>query len=84
MDRGEKAQFPPTLIIQGTSDDNVPMSIPERFVPAYQQAGGSIEIEIFPDMVHGFANTPGPESDRAIARMKDFVARQLAGARAAV
>lgn len=84
LERGEKVELPPTLIIQGTSDDNVPMSIPERFVAAYGQAGGAIEIEVFANMVHGFGNTPGPESDRAIERMKGFVAQQLAGDRAAV
>ncbi|MFQ6026096.1 MAG: alpha/beta hydrolase [Dehalococcoidia bacterium] len=84
LERGEKVQLPPALIIQGTSDDNVPMSIPENFVAAYQKAGGTIEIEVFPDMVHGFANTPGPASDRAIERMKGFVARQLSGSKAAV
>ena len=76
--------MPPTLIVQGTSDDNVPLSIPERFVEAYRAAGGTVELEMFPDMVHGFGNTPGPESDRAIELMKSFVARQLSTAKAAV
>jgi acetyl esterase/lipase len=77
LDRGEKVELPPTLIIQGTADDNVPMSIPTSFVPAYRAAGGQIEIEIFPGRVHGFGNTPGPDSDRAVALMKGFIAKQL-------
>ena len=77
LDRGEPVQLPPTLIIQGTRDDNVPMSIPENFTAAYQAAGGRIQLEIFPDMPHGFGNTPGSESDRAIDLMKSFIAHQL-------
>lgn len=77
LDRGEPVQLPPTLIIQGTRDDNVPMSIPENFTAAYQAAGGSIQLEVFPDMPHGFGNTPGAASDRALSLMKTFIARQL-------
>ena len=84
LERGEKVELPPTLIIQGTSDDNVPMSIPTRFESAFRAAGGEIELEIFPGQVHGFGNVPGPESDRALELMKAFVARQLTRARAAV
>lgn len=84
LERGEKVELPPTLIIQGTSDDNVPMSIPNSFEAAFRGAGGEIELEIFPDQVHGFGNTPGPQSDRALDLMKAFVARQLTRAKAAV
>ena len=84
LERGERVELPPTLIVQGTNDDNVPMSIPENFVRAFRAAGGDIELEIFPGMPHGFGNTPGPESQRAIDLMKTFVARQLTKAAAAV
>ncbi len=84
LDRGESPVSPPVLIIQGTADDNVPLSIPHRFVEAYRAAGGSVELELFPGMPHGFARDPGPESDRALKLMKAFIARQLheAGIRA--
>jgi acetyl esterase/lipase len=84
LERGERVELPPALIIQGTSDDNVPMSIPTNFVKAFRAAGGEIQLEIFPGQVHGFGNTPGPESNRALELMKAFVARQLTRARAAV
>ena len=78
LDRGEHAVLPPVLIIQGTADDNVPMSIPESFVASYRPAGGEIELEVFPGMPHRFGEDPGPETDRALGLMKGFVARQLA------
>ena len=83
LDRGEAVELPPTLIIQGTADTNLTMAMTERFVAAYRAAGGAIELEKFPDMPHGFGNTPGPDADRALALMKAFVARQLAMATAA-
>ncbi len=78
--RGEDAQLPPTLIVQGTADNNLPVPVTEQFVSAYREAGGDIELELFPEMPHLFGNTPGPESDRAVALMKKFVARCLSEA----
>lgn len=84
LERGEKTELPPTILIQGTNDGNVPLSIPQRFEEAYRRAGGHLELELFQDQVHGFGNTPGPESDRAIELMKGFIAKQLARTAAAV
>lgn len=84
LERGEKAELPPTILIQGTNDRNVPQSIPTRFEEAYRKAGGHLELEWFQDQVHGFGNTAGPESDRAIQLMKGFVAKQLSRTGAAV
>ncbi len=78
LERGENVLLPPTLIIQGTRDDNVPLAIPQRFETAFRTAGGDIQVEYFTDMPHGFGNMPGPESDRAIGMIKAFVARCLA------
>lgn len=77
LERGEHVATPPVLILQGTNDSNVPLSISERFVETYAAAGGSAQRELFPDMPHGFARDPGPETDRAIALMKTFLAEQL-------
>lgn len=76
LERGESLNLPPALIIQGTADNNVPLDSVHRFVKAYRAAGGTVDIEWFPDMPHGFANKPGVESDRALEIIKDFVFRQ--------
>jgi acetyl esterase/lipase len=52
--------------------------VTKEFVSAYRDAGGEIELEMFPDMPHLFGNTPGPDSERATALMKKFVAKCLA------
>ncbi len=69
---------------KGSYDDNVPLSISQRFAEAYRAAGGAVELELFPDMPHGFARNPGAASDRALELMKAFVARQLTGSQATV
>ncbi len=76
--------MPPLLIVQGTADENIPMSIPERFVETYREAGGSVELEIFPGLPHAFGRTPGPDTDRAIDLIMAFVSRQLAASKATV
>ena len=77
LQRGEEAVLPPTLIVQGTADNNLPVPVTERFAADYRKAGGDLELEMFPDMPHLFGNTPGPDSDRAIALMKKFASRIL-------
>ena len=75
--RGEKSELPPTLIVQGTADTNLPVPITEQFADDYRAAGGDMELNLFPGMPHLFGNTPGADSDRAIGLMKKFVARIL-------
>jgi acetyl esterase len=77
LDRGEKVELPPALLIQGTADNNLTMAMSLRFVASYRLAGGEAELEQFADMPHGFGNQPGPEAERAHETMKTFVARQL-------
>ena len=84
LERGEPATLSPTLVIQGTADSNVPLSIPQKFEETYRKAGGEIQVEYFPGMPHGFGNQPFPESQRAIELMKGFIARQLSPTTAAV
>ena len=81
LERGEKVYMPPTLILQGTADDNLPLTIPQRFEASYRAAGREVEVEWFPDMPHGFGREPGPATDRALELMKAFVARQLTASR---
>jgi acetyl esterase len=83
LDRGEPAELPPVILLQGTADTNLTVPMSERFVASYRAAGGQADLELFPEMPHGFGNQPGPESERAIALLKAFVARQLAASASA-
>lgn len=77
LERGEAVDLPEVLVVQGTEDMNLPLTLPQRFAPAYRAAGGTISVAWFPGMPHGFTNRPGPDTDRAIELMKVFVARRL-------
>ena len=78
LDRGEQVDLLPTLVIHGTADENVPIEHAERFVESYKAAGADVELERFEGQPHGFANEPGPQTDRLVAMVKAFVAKQLA------
>ena len=73
---GEATARPPVWIAQPDQDDNVPAAITEAFVRAYRQAGGHVEHEHFPSARHGFVQQAGPDTDKCIAQVKDFIGRQ--------
>jgi acetyl esterase/lipase len=76
---GAAAALPPLWLAQPTQDDNVPAAITEAFVAAYRAAGGRIEHVPFPNARHGFIQQTSPDSDKCLALVRDFVARQLGG-----
>jgi acetyl esterase len=78
LERGEAMALPPILVVQGTDDGNIPLPMIERFASSYRAAGGAIELALFEGQPHGFANRPGPETDRAIALIISFLRRQTA------
>lgn len=77
---GEAKAMPPVWVAQPEFDDNVPATITEAFVRAYQDAGGEIEHAHFPGARHSFIQHPGPDTDKCVALMRDFIGRQLASA----
>jgi acetyl esterase len=77
VEDGEAERLPPIWIAHPELDENVTLPMTERFVAAYRRAGGSVELEVFPGVGHGFANFPGDAADACIDRMRAFVARCL-------
>jgi acetyl esterase len=78
LDRKEKVQLPPMLIMQGELDHNVLPALQQRFAQSYQAAGGDCRLELFAGCDHAWVDDPGPDTDRAIATVKAFIARALA------
>jgi acetyl esterase/lipase len=74
LERSERVALPPLLIMQGALDDNVLPALQEKFAAAYRAAGGECRLEIFEDCEHLWIDTPGPHTERAHKRVKDFVA----------
>ena len=77
IERGEKLTLPPALVIHGTADDVMPIEASERFVAAYNGAGGQARLEPFEGKGHGWAREAGDEADRLTKVIKDFISKQL-------
>jgi acetyl esterase/lipase len=78
LERGEKVELPPLLILQGTADDNLTPDMADRFAASYRKAGGSVDLQKFEGEPHMFV-TKDPTTEasrRALALMQGFVRRQ--------
>ncbi|HEY5210899.1 MAG TPA: alpha/beta hydrolase [Stellaceae bacterium] len=80
--RGEPVELPPALIFQGTDDEWVPQAMTQRFVAAYREAGGEIELELLPGARHSFFrdDSSGPNARKAIALVRDYILKRTVGA----
>jgi len=76
----EARALPPVWLAQPELDDNVPTAIPDAFVRAYHQAGGTVERVHFPGAKHGFIQQPSADSDKAIALMREFIGQRFSAA----
>jgi acetyl esterase/lipase len=83
LDRREPVSLRPLLILQGALDDNVLPAFQEKFAAAYRAAGGECRVEVFADCDHEWVAKPGPQTDRAQAMVRDFIAANLAASRSA-
>jgi acetyl esterase/lipase len=83
LERREPVMLPPLLVMQGALDDNVLPAVQEKFAATYRTAGGTCQLEVFEGCEHEWIAKPGPQTDRAHEMLKAFIARVLAGRRAA-
>jgi acetyl esterase len=77
LDRHEHVSLVPLLIMQGALDDNVLPEVQEKFAATYKAAGGVCEFHVFEDSPHEWVAKEGPQTDKARAMVKAFIARQL-------
>src|SRR5919109_4996728 len=77
LERKEKVELPPALLIQGTADKGVPKGMVEKVAELYHAAGGDVDLAPFPNMPHGMAGWPEPDAARMIERIKGFIAKRL-------
>ncbi|MEQ1772258.1 MAG: alpha/beta hydrolase [Burkholderiales bacterium] len=83
LDRREKVELLPMLIMQGGLDDNVIPAIQEKFSASYRAAGGECQYELYEGCTHEWVATPGPQTDRAHEMLKAFISKQLKAGRQA-
>ncbi|HEY7521784.1 MAG TPA: alpha/beta hydrolase [Methylomirabilota bacterium] len=75
LERGEAAELPPALYLQGTRDVAHPRSDLDRFVTQYRKAGGRVDLELFDGEAEGFVNKnpDSPASKKALEAITGFV-----------
>ena len=74
---GEEVTLPPAMVMHGTADDVMPIEASERFVAAYNGAGGKAQLVPWQGKGHGWARTAGPEADEFVKIASEFIAKQL-------
>jgi acetyl esterase len=77
LERHERVTLVPLLIMQGALDDNVLPAVQEKFAAAYNAAGGKCDFHVFEDSEHEWVAMEGPQTDRARAMVKAFIARHV-------
>jgi acetyl esterase/lipase len=78
LERHEAVTLVPLLIMQGALDDNVLPAVQEKFAATYRAAGGECQLHVFEGSEHEWVAQPGPQTDRARAMVKAFIARNMA------
>ncbi|MEJ0071734.1 MAG: alpha/beta hydrolase [Pseudomonadota bacterium] len=78
LERGEPAELPPALVLQGTNDDNLTPDMADRFVAAYRQRGGQAQLEKFEGQPHTFISKDptSAASLKALTLIKAFIHQQ--------
>ena len=74
---GEKVTLSPAMVMHGTADDVMPIEASERFVAAYNGAGGKAQLVPWQGKGHGWARAAGPEADEFVKIASEFIAKQL-------
>ena len=79
LERGEKAEMPPVVYLQGTADLAHPVPNRERFVASYCKAGGKVDLHLFEGVGEAFiTNDPNSRQAKdAIEKIIEFVHREL-------
>ncbi|HZP44485.1 MAG TPA: alpha/beta hydrolase [Candidatus Binataceae bacterium] len=79
LERGERAETPPVLCVQGERDIAHPRPHLDRFISGYRKIGGMIDLAMYPDVAEGFIvrKPEAPASRAALDRIIDFVHTQL-------
>lgn len=74
LERGEEVALPPVLYLQGEDDEMHPRPHLDRFVAAYRESGGTVDLKLYPGEVEGFVT----RTPRSMDNQKDGTQRIIA------
>jgi acetyl esterase/lipase len=78
--RGDAQRLPALLLVQGTEDENLTPDMQHRFVAAYRERGGAVDLIEYPGETHAFVgkDATSPASRDALARFAAFILAEAA------
>ncbi|HXV83774.1 MAG TPA: alpha/beta hydrolase [Candidatus Binatia bacterium] len=78
LERDERVDLPPILMLLKANDRNHPLEMQERFIASYRKRGGAIEVHTFEGLPeHRMVPSPTqPETMRVIETISAFIQRQ--------
>ena len=77
LERGEAVETPPVVYIQGSRDQAHPRPDLDRFVAGYRKIGGQVDLELIEGEAEGYISKKAAAAERTIARIVEFVHKQL-------
>lgn len=69
--------YPPTLLLHGTADEDVPLAESQRVVSRLAAAGVEHDLVIIPGASHGISNLSPPDRLKIYARAAGFLRKHL-------
>jgi acetyl esterase len=76
--RANEAQHVPSLfLVQAGKDANIPREMTFDLLAAYQEAGGRLTYQFYPNQPHAFGHRPSTDTDHLVSQMRDFIAAGL-------
>ena len=78
IEKDERVDLPPILMMLKANDKNHPLEMQERFIGSYRKRGGAIEVQTFDGLPeHRMVPSPSqPETMRAMETITAFIRRQ--------
>ena len=73
LEKGEKVELPPALLVQGTADHVHPHDQRDAFVAAYRKRGGSIDVALYDGEESGFIMRDAKNSANATAALERVI-----------
>ncbi len=77
LEKGERTETPPAIVIQGTRDAAHPRADLDRFIAAYRKVGGQLDVELLEGEGQGYINKSPAAAKRTIDRIIEFVHKQI-------
>ena len=77
LEKGERVETPPVFYVQGTKDAAHPRANLDRFVKAYRDAGGDVQLELLEGEGQGYINKSPAAAKTTIDGIITFVHKHL-------